>query len=76
MHQKALAIEEKLGRKEGMANNYLNLGIIFRTRGDLGRAEELWRKALDLFREIGMKAMVKKVQDWLDGLKDEDGTPE
>ncbi|MDR4482880.1 MAG: tetratricopeptide repeat protein [Nitrospirales bacterium] len=41
MYGKALAIEEEaLGRKEGMASDYGNLGILYRTRGKLDRAEE------------------------------------
>ena len=32
MYQKALAIEETLGRKEGMARQYSNLGVLYETR--------------------------------------------
>ncbi len=37
MLKKALAIEEKLGRQEGMASQYGNLGLVYRTR-ELDRA--------------------------------------
>ena len=68
MHKKSLAIDEKLGRQEGMASQYGNLGIIAKDRGDIGRARELWTQARDLFAKIGMPHRVETVQGWLDGL--------
>lgn len=68
MYRKSLAIEKALGRREGMASDYCNLGIVYKIRGDLDRAESFWTKARDLFSEIGMPHMVKKVQGLLDGL--------
>ena len=53
MHRKALEIEEKLGRLEGMANQYGNLGIVLRTRGDLDGAEAMYRKALEINEKLG-----------------------
>ncbi len=38
MLRKALEIDEKLGRLEGMANQYGNLGVIYQARGDLERS--------------------------------------
>ena len=35
MHRKALAIDEKLGSAEGMAEDYGNLGTVLQDRGDL-----------------------------------------
>ena len=52
MYQKSLAINEALGRKEGMANQYGNLGNLYQTRGELDRAEEMYQKSLVLFRDI------------------------
>lgn len=33
------AFEEALGRKESMASDYGNLGILYQTRGELDQAE-------------------------------------
>jgi tetratricopeptide (TPR) repeat protein len=69
MYNKALALSEELGRKEGMANNYGNLGNVYQTRGDLEQAEAAWKKSLALFQEIGVTPMVERVQSWLDALR-------
>ncbi len=53
MHRKALEIEEKLGRLEGMADQYGNLGLVYGTRGDLDRAEETHRKSLEIEEKLG-----------------------
>ncbi|MEM9065484.1 MAG: tetratricopeptide repeat protein [Planctomycetota bacterium] len=54
-HEKSLALNEELGRKEGMAANYGNLGLIYLTRGDLDRAKEAHERALALNKELGRK---------------------
>ena len=38
-YKKALALNQELGRKEGMANQYGNLGTVYSARGDLDGAE-------------------------------------
>lgn len=53
MHKRALEIDERLGRKEGMAIQYGKLGRIYRRRGDLDAAEAMHRKALDLNTDLG-----------------------
>ena len=53
MLKKSLAIEEKLGRQEGMANQYGNLGLIYRTRGEFDRAEEMLKKSLAIDEKLG-----------------------
>jgi tetratricopeptide (TPR) repeat protein len=53
MHRKALAINEKLGRLEGMASDYGNLGVVMRTRGDLDGAEAMHRKSLAIHEKLG-----------------------
>ena len=55
MHEKSLAIEEALGRKEGMASQYGNLGNLYQTRGDLDRAEEMYEKSLAINEALGRK---------------------
>jgi tetratricopeptide (TPR) repeat protein len=68
MHQKAFAINEKLGDRQGMAINYGNLGLMAKDRGDIARARDLWTQARDLFTKVGMPHRVKMLQGWLDGL--------
>ncbi|MFO0971979.1 MAG: tetratricopeptide repeat protein [Phycisphaerae bacterium] len=53
MLRKSLAINEKLGRLEGMAAAYGNLGLIYQTRGDLDQAEAMHRKALEINEKLG-----------------------
>ena len=55
MHEKSLAINEALGRKEGMASAYGNLGNLYQTRGDLDRAEEMYEKSLAINEALGRK---------------------
>ncbi len=38
LHRKLLVIKEALGRREGLADNYRNLGNFFTTCGDFDRA--------------------------------------
>ncbi len=52
MFEKALDIEKKLGRLEGVANNYGNLGVIHRIRGDLDRAQVMHTKALEIDQKL------------------------
>jgi len=65
MHKKSLALNEELGRKEGMAIQYGNLGLIAKQRGDMAQACAHWRRARDLYRQIGAKPMVEKVEGWM-----------
>ena len=53
MYRKSLGLDEALGRKVGIASGYGDLGNLYRTRGEFDRAEEMFRKSLKLFREIG-----------------------
>ena len=55
MYRKALVIDEALGRKEGIASVYGNLGILYKTRGELDRAEEMFQKALAINEALGHK---------------------
>jgi len=48
-----------------MASDYGNLGLIHRTRGDLDKACECWRKARKLYAEIGIKHMVEQIDGWM-----------
>ena len=48
-------MEFALGRKEGMANVYGNLGILYMNRGNLAKAEEFHLKALAIDEKLGRK---------------------
>jgi len=65
-YQHSLALNEELGRKEGMASDYGNLGIVEQTRGNLDAACQYWHRARDLFAEIGAEHKSQQVQDWID----------
>jgi len=65
-YQKSLAINQELGRKEGMAADYGNLGIVYRTRGDLDQAVDYWKKSLALFTKVGAAREIEVVQSLLD----------
>jgi len=51
--RESLAINEKLGRLEGMATAHGNLGLISRRRGDLDQAEAMHRKSLTIHEKLG-----------------------
>ena len=53
MHKRALEIDERLGRIDGMACQYGKLGRIYRRRDDLDAAEGMHRKALELNTKLG-----------------------
>jgi tetratricopeptide (TPR) repeat protein len=55
MYQQALTINKGLGRQEGIAVNYGNLGIVYQTRGDLEEAEEMFHKSLSINKALGRK---------------------
>ncbi len=69
LHRKSLALDEELGRKEGMASDYNNLGLIYQDRGELDEAEAMFRKALILFQQVGANPEVELVQRNLKALE-------
>ena len=60
MYQKAIAIDEALGRKEGVARQYARLASLYKDRGDLGRAEGMCRKSLTINEALGCKEGVAR----------------
>lgn len=55
MYNKALSLNEALGRKEGMADQYGNLGNVLKTRGDLDGAEKMYKRSLEIEKALGRK---------------------
>lgn len=65
MFTKALALDAAIGHKEGMANQYGNLGLLEKARGNITAACAHWGKSRDLFRQLGALPMVEKVERWM-----------
>ncbi|MCA1607249.1 MAG: hypothetical protein LC775_17690 [Acidobacteria bacterium] len=42
--------------------------MLYQTRGELDRAEDMLKKSLAIFKAIGAKPRAKQVQTWLDTL--------
>ena len=55
MHKKSLAIEVKLGREEGMASDFGNLGAIYGMRNQLELAEEMLKNSRAINEKLGNK---------------------
>ena len=53
MFQNSIEIEESLGRLEGIANHYENLGNILKIKSDFDGAEQMYRKALEINTKLG-----------------------
>lgn len=68
MQRRSLEINERLGRFEGMAFDYLNLGEIYKVRGDTSLARSLWMTALDLFERIGFSSKAAAIRSMLETL--------
>jgi hypothetical protein len=45
------------------------LGLIYKQRGDIGKAKEYWEKAVGLYKRIGMPREVETVQGWINGIE-------
>jgi tetratricopeptide (TPR) repeat protein len=54
-YNKALKIDQELGRKEGLAIQYGNMGNVYQTRSDLDKALEMYNQALEIAIEMGNK---------------------
>ncbi len=54
-YEKALKLNEELGRKEGMAIGLGNIGTVYGIKGELDKALEYYGKALKLDEELGSK---------------------
>ncbi len=68
----SMEIVESLGYMVGyeeMANNYCDLGTVYRDRGNLDRAEEMYLKSMELFRKIRRIIQMSEVEDLLDDLR-------
>ena len=69
MYQKSLDINEKLGRLEGLVNQYVNLGNVLLARGDLDGAEEMYLKSLDVAERLGSVQLITKIKSRISALR-------
>ena len=65
MYKKALKIDKKIGRIEGQAIRYLNLGTVYKQRGGTGKSKDYYEKSVRFLERIGMTHIVKEVKDWI-----------
>jgi tetratricopeptide (TPR) repeat protein len=65
--RESLAINEKLGYKDGQAADTADLSEIVRTQGNASRADEMLRRALKIYIETGNKNGQSNVQGRLGG---------
>ncbi|MGH8473677.1 MAG: tetratricopeptide repeat protein [Gammaproteobacteria bacterium] len=70
MLERWLAISGREAESSATAAAYGNLGLIYGTRGELDRAEEMYRKALALCKAVGAAPQVKQVLASLDSLNE------
>ena len=66
--QKALKLNEDLGSKYGIANQYGNLEIAYKLQGNKTEAKRYHLKNIELFKQLG-SPMAKTVQTCLDTLQ-------
>lgn len=60
---------QKTGDRIGMATAYGNLGILYKTRGDLNAAEEMYKKSLAIFTSFENEVMIKKTKSLMEELE-------
>ena len=65
MHRKALALNEELGGKQGMALAYANLANIYDSKKRNSKMCECWKKARDLWREMGLNDKAAEIEAWM-----------
>ena len=54
-YEKALKLNEGLGKKEGIAIQLRNIGDVYSTKGELDKALEYYEKALKIYKEMDVK---------------------
>ena len=52
MYIKSLELNKAIGTKEGIANQYANLGTLYMIKGDLTQARVSYEKSLKLYKTL------------------------
>ena len=65
MHQKSLALNEELGRKESMANDYGNLRMVLIDKGEKNAGCAMLSNSKKLFEELDAQDKVDLVAGWI-----------
>jgi len=68
MYKQALEINEALGRKEGIANNYGNLGSIYLDGGNIPKATLFLNQSKELISELKSPSL-KTIEQFLSDLE-------
>jgi hypothetical protein len=65
MHQKLLALNEELGRKESMANDYGNLRMVLIDKGEKNAGCAMLSDSTKFFEGLGAQDKVDLVAGWI-----------
>jgi Tfp pilus assembly protein PilF len=65
MCNESLKINEKLGRQQGIATVYINLGILAIDQGEFKNAKKMFINALDIAKKIGFKQIEGQAENLL-----------
>jgi hypothetical protein len=63
MYRNALDIHQKTGHLEGIAFDYVNLGLLLKERGQDSEARPILLKARDAFARLGAKQGVEELDE-------------
>jgi tetratricopeptide (TPR) repeat protein len=65
--RKALAIDQEILYRDGMARDFALIGALEQTRGNPGRARRSFERALDLYRALGDDSMISTLRKVIEG---------
>jgi len=64
-YRKSLEIDEELGDEKGMSACYKNMGVMYAMKKDRQMAQELWQKAVNLRKRMGLDT--GELEELIDG---------
>ncbi len=67
--EKSLAINQQKDFKEGMAENYLQFGLLFQKENQTTKAAEYFQNALAIYQQLGSTRKVQFIKQQLETLK-------
>lgn len=66
MAQQSLAMNKAMDRMEGLAEQHLTLGHIFKANKDQNKALKNWKKSQELFEKLGARKRMANVKSLID----------